>query len=133
MNKLAGLVSVGIVMLALLFGSAALATRAADHLDGPMVSADGRLDITDVYAFKNGGNTVLIFGVDPVAGVLSPVSFHPGASYDFKIDNNGDAKEDLTYKVTFSAPNGSGVQDVMLRRTPASGGGGAVLARGQTG
>ena len=61
----------------------------------------------------------------PVAGVLSPTTFHPDASYDIKIDNNGDAKEDLTYKITFSAPSG-GVQDMMVRRVPPSGDGAAL-------
>ncbi len=69
--------------------------------------------------------------IDPVAGVLVPTTFHPSASYDFKIDTNGDAKEDITYKVTFSAVS-NGTQNVTLRRVPASGGG-AVLARVNTG
>ena len=84
----------------------------------------GRLDITDVYAFQspsNSANTVLIMNVDPVAGVLSPTTFNPDASYEFKIDTNGDAKEDITYKVTFSAVS-NGSQGVTLRRVPARGG-----------
>ena len=126
MRKFLSIAAFGLVAIALIFGSAALTTRAADHLDGPLASADGRLDITDVYAFKNGSNTVLIVDVNPAAGVLSPVTFHPAASYDLKIDNNGDAKEDLTFKITFSVPNGAGVQDVLLRRVPAHDDGGAV-------
>jgi hypothetical protein len=120
------------VILAFGIGSAALTTQAADHLDGPLASADGRLDITDVYAFQHGANTVLIMNVNPAAGVLSPTTFHPDASYDIKIDNNGDAKEDMTYKVTFSAPS-NGVQDVQVRRVPSAGDGGAVIGRGRTG
>ena len=83
--------------------------------------------------------------VNPLAGVLNDGTFRPGASYDFKIDNNGDARENLTYRVTFSAPNNAGVQTVTLRRLRADGdngdddngdddnGGGNVLARGRTG
>src|SRR5215510_8855568 len=124
----AGLYS--LTVLALVFGLVALPASAADHLDGPMAKSDGRLDITDVYAFQspsNPANTVLVMNVDPVAGVLSPTTFHPDASYDFKIDTNGDAREDITYKVTFSAVT-NGVQNVLLRRVPADGAG-AVLAR----
>src|SRR6266508_3505659 len=134
MKKISTIALYSFLALALAFGLVALPARAADHLDGPMAKHDGRLDITDVYAFQsptNPANTVLIMNVDPVAGVLSPTTFHPDASYDFKIDTNGDAKEDITYKVTFSAVS-NGSQNVQLRRVPARGSG-AVLARGQTG
>jgi hypothetical protein len=71
-------------------------------------------------------------GVNPLAGVLNNGTFRSGAAYEFKIDSDGDAKEDLTYKVTFSAPNGSLQQGVTLRKIPARGGG-SILAKGQTG
>lgn len=124
--------------LALVFGLVAAPTRAADHLDAPGLTPPGgdtRLDITDVYAFQspsNSSNTVLVMGVNPLAGVLNDGTFHSGASYEFKIDSDGDAKEDLTYKVTFSAPDGSLNQGVTLRQMPAHGGG-SLLASGQTG
>ncbi|MBI3286648.1 MAG: DUF4331 family protein, partial [Chloroflexi bacterium] len=130
MRNLATFATAVIVLLTLVVGVAPFLAGAADHLDAPLVAAEGRLDINDVYVFQspsNPGNTVLIMTVNPVAGVLSPTTFHPDASYDFKIDTDGDAKEDTTYKVTFSAPDGSGVQDVTLRRVPARGEG-AVLA-----
>jgi len=124
--------------LALVFGLVAVPTRAADHLDAPGLTAPGgdtRLDITDVYAFQSPGNpsnTVLVMGVNPLAGVLNDGTFHSGASYEFKVDSDGDAKEDLTYKVTFSAPDGSLNQSVTLRRVPAKGSG-AIIASGMTG
>jgi hypothetical protein len=71
-------------------------------------------------------------GVNPLAGVLNDGTFRSGASYEFKIDSDGDAKEDLTYKLTFSAPDGALQQGVTLRKIPAHGGG-SVLATGQTG
>jgi hypothetical protein len=107
---------------------------AADHLDAPGLTSpggDGRLDITDVYAFKNGANTVLIMGVNPAAGVFSPETFNQNASYEFKIDTNGNAKEDSTFKVDFGAPDSNGDQSIRLRKVPAQGG--AVVAEGRTG
>ena len=139
MRKLIYLAVLGLMAAALIIGPAAISTRAADHLDAPLVATDGRLDINDVYAFQSpsdAAHTVLIMTVNPLAGVLSPTRFHPSASYDFKVDTNGDAREDMTYKVTFSEPDGSGAQSVMLRCVPASrcgAGGGATLATGQTG
>lgn len=111
--------------------------NAADHLDAPGLSPPGgdtRLDINDVYAFQspsNSANTVLIMTVNPLAGVLNDGTFHPDASYEFRIDQDGDAREDLTYRAEFGPADGSLVQDVRLRRTPA-GGAGSVLASGET-
>jgi hypothetical protein len=128
----------GLSMLALVFGLVAMPAGAADHLDAPGLTPPGgdtRLDITDVYAFRsprNSSNTVLVMGINPLAGVLNDGTFHPGASYELKIDSDGDAKEDLNFKVTFSAPDGSLIQNVTLRKIPARGGG-SLLASGQTG
>jgi len=138
MNKILKIGLYSLSALALVFGLAAQPARAADHLDAPGLTPPGgdtRLDITDVYAFQspsNSNNTVLVMGVNPLEGVLNDGTFRSGASYEFKIDSDGDAKEDLTYKVTFSAPNGSLQQGVTLRRIPALGGG-SLLAKGQTG
>ncbi|MCI0552391.1 MAG: DUF4331 domain-containing protein, partial [Anaerolineae bacterium] len=117
----------GLSILMLLFGLVAVPSQAADHLDAPGLTPPGgdtRLDITDVYVFQspsNPNNTVLIMGINPLAGVLNNGTFRNGAAYDFKIDSNGDAKEDLTYRIRFGAPNNSGVQQVRLLQ---EGGGG---------
>jgi len=117
-------------------GVAPRLSGAADHLDAPFVKTDGRIDINDVYAFQspsNPANTVLIMTTNPVAGVLSPTSYRPGADYRFNIDRDGDARPDISYRLSFE---GSGpAQDVQLRCVPAAacGNKGAVLARGQTG
>jgi hypothetical protein len=138
MKKFTKIAVYGMSALMLLFGLVAIPTQAADHLDAPGLTPPGgdtRLDITDVYAFQsptNSANTVLVMGVNPLAGVLNDGTFRSGASYEFKIDSDGDAKEDLTYKVTFSAPNGSNQQGVTLRKIPAKGGG-SLIAKGQTG
>lgn len=102
----------GVLALAVALVIAALPSGAADHLDAPAVQADGRLDINDLYAFQspsNPANTVLVMTVNPLAGVLSPTSFHPNAWYDFRIDNDGDAVEDLRYSLRFQrvGPDGS--------------------------
>ncbi|MFQ5948383.1 MAG: DUF4331 family protein [Acidimicrobiia bacterium] len=136
-RKLRMWVALGAAALLAMAGIVPALVGAADHLDAPGLTSpggDGRLDIADVYAFQSptdSDNTVLIMTINPVAGVLSPITFHPDASYDIKVDNDGDAKEDLTFKITFSGPGP--VQDVRLRAVPAKGGGGAVLASGSTG
>lgn len=130
----------GLLALVLAFGLLAGPAGAADHLDAPGLTSpggDNRLDLTDVYVFQsptNANNTVLIMGVNPLAGVNNNGTFRSGAAYDFKIDSNGDAKEDLTYRLRFGQPNGSLVQQVTLFQ---EGGAGPdndnPIARGRTG
>lgn len=101
---------------------------AADHLEAPLVQADGRTDISDLYAFQsptNAENTVLIMTVNPGAGVLSPTTFDPNAVYRFQLDRNGDAKQEGTIRVWFGDVEADGSQAVRI--------GGAVNARGRTG
>jgi hypothetical protein len=130
--------AVGAAGLLALAGTIPAFVSAADHLDAPGLTPPGgdtRLDINDVYAFQspaNPSNTVLIMTVDPLAGILNDGTFRAGAAYDFKVDSNGDAKEDLTYRAEFGAPDASLVQGVTLRAMPA-GGGGTVRATGVTG
>jgi len=115
-------------------GSAALA---ADHLDAPGLTPPGgdtSLDLADVYAFPSPatpGNVVLIMTLNPLAGVLNDGTFNPKASYDFFVDTNADAKQDLRYSLTFSEADTAGGQDVLLRRIGARKP--AVVARGRTG
>lgn len=47
---------------------------AADHLDGPAATMDPTADITDVYGFMSGTNTVLVLNVAPIATGASKFS-----------------------------------------------------------
>ena len=86
------------------------AVFASDHQDTPEVELNPRMDINDVYAFPGGNGT----STDRVALVMttsSPIigqdaSFDPRLLYQLKIDNTGDAKEDLVFQITFD--NGTG-------------------------
>ncbi len=98
--------------IALLMAFPFASALGADHLDAPLASADGRVDINDLYVFSsptNPDNAVLIMTVNPVAGVLSPTTFHPKAKYEFLIDDDGDAKPDQKYTVKFGKPDGDGI------------------------
>ncbi len=94
--------------------------NAADHLDSQVVSAQGSVDITDLYAFSaSGGNaTVFILGVNPGAGALpnSGTTFGPGVDYKIKVDTNGDLTPDVHYLYRFGTPNGMGVQSLKMWR-----------------
>lgn len=78
---------------------------------------DARVDIADIYAFRNpsdASRSVLVFNVNPLAPTLAD-SFAPEAVYEFKVDTNGDAVADIAYRVTFSAKE-HGAQLATLRR-----------------
>ncbi len=117
----------------LVTGISAAQIGAADHLDAPLVMADGRTDINDIYAFQspeNPDNTVFIMTVNPVAGVASPTTFNQDAVYAFNIDIDGDAALDYFYRIRFR-DKADGSQRVHLFGRDATGGG--RLAKGLTG
>ena len=87
------------------------------HYSGPNFGfphGDARLDLTDLYAFPkpgDAGKSILIMNVHPSASVnpLGRTTAEPFASdalYELKIDTNGDALADITYRVKFS-PTGT--------------------------
>src|SRR5689334_6913294 len=100
------------MVIAGLFVVCDLPTRAADHRDAPAVDGTGEGDITDVLAFLDPNNRnmlVLAMGVNPfaVGGESHSYRFSNEYLYQFKIDNTGDAKEDLVIQATFSdSPSG---------------------------
>lgn len=103
---------------------------AADHLDSPSVTADGSLDINDIYAFQsptNAANTVLIVTVNPAAGVLSGTTFNSRSVYEINIDNTGDAVADVRYDIYFTRLR-RGSQTMRVYREN-----GALVASGSTG
>jgi hypothetical protein len=102
---------------ALAVGAAVMLVRGADHGDAPGVRVTSRLDINDVYAFQSpadAAHTVLIMTVSPLAGITGPTTFHPQGNYEFKVDTNGDAVEDLTFQLTFANPD-QGAQAIRLK------------------
>ena len=83
------------------------ALRAADHRDAPAVDGTGEGDITDVFAFldpNNRNRLILAMGVNPFAvpAHLHSYRFSKDYLYQFKLDLNGDAKEDLVIQAKFS-------------------------------
>jgi Domain of unknown function (DUF4331) len=107
----------GLAALAV-FGAGAKHALGSDHQDTPDVEANPKQDMTDVYAFPSptAGRIVLVMNsrafLTP-AGAAADPSFDPDQLYQFKIDNDGDAREDRLIQVTFSG-SGAG-QQVQVR------------------
>ena len=82
----------------------------SDHLDGLSAKNDPRLDISDVYVFRGTTGTVFVLNSNPGGNN----GFHHEAVYEFKIDINGDAREDFTLRATFSDQDWRGRQEATL-------------------
>ncbi|MDA3647901.1 DUF4331 domain-containing protein [Saccharopolyspora indica] len=83
------------------------------HLDSPLARQDPRLDISDVYLFRGTGGTAFVINVNPLSGAGA---FHPEGVYEFKVDTDDDAIEDITFRVTFGEQDADGRQPLELRR-----------------
>jgi len=114
------------------------------HFDSPTGQEDPRLNLCDIYIFPGSpGHTVIAMTVNADAGISAPDTFRSEGIYAFRFDLNGDAREELTYKVRFGDPthaagdNHGHVQSFEVRRAVGAealqGDGGDLIASGTTG
>lgn len=82
-------------------------SSASSHREAPFVANDPAIDNTDVYAFTSPDKpdtATIVANWAPFSEPAGGPNFFPWATdafYDVHIDNNGDAKPDLTYRWTF--------------------------------
>jgi Domain of unknown function (DUF4331) len=89
------------------------ATFAASHREAPMIAGLPRVDSTDVYAFRSyepgRSNFVTILAnyipLQDAYGGPNYFNFDSDAVYEIHIDQNGDAREDLTFQFRFKDLN----------------------------
>ena len=102
--------AVGASTLAALASLVALpgAVRASSHSEAPGTAADRLIDGTDVYAFvsPDAPTTVTLVAnyiplEEPAAGP-NYFGFADDALYEIHVDNDGDAKEDVTFQLAFT-------------------------------
>ncbi|GAA5156754.1 DUF4331 family protein [Amycolatopsis dongchuanensis] len=87
------------------------------HLDSPIARQDVRLDITDLYVFRGETGTVFVINVcHSLAGDIPVPGYHPEGMYEFKVDTDGDAVENLTYRFVFGERDERGNQTYVVRR-----------------
>jgi hypothetical protein len=85
------------------------AVLASSHREAPAITKTPKLDATDFYAFNSyetGRDGYVTFVADYIPledayGGPNYFTLDPDAVYDIKIDNNGDAREDLTFRFQF--------------------------------
>jgi hypothetical protein len=84
-------------------------SSASSHREAPLISSDPQADTTDVYAFvsPDAPDTVtLIASWSPFENPQGGPNFYrfgDNVLYEIKIDNNGDAVEDISYQFRFSS------------------------------
>ena len=94
--------------------------NASSHREAPFITTSPKVDGTDFYMFRSyeagrDGYVTLIANYQPLQaayGGPNYFSMDPNALYEIHIDNNGDAKEDLTFQFRFSntlAAGGNGI------------------------
>ena len=104
------------VLVAALVGAASLVASpamASSHREAPMITQFPKLDNTDVYAFRSyepgrSGFVTLIANFIPLQdsyGGPNYFTMDPDGVYEIHIDNNGDAREDITYQFKFKTTN----------------------------
>ena len=97
---------------ALLMGAAALAPvglQASSHREAPGITEKPKVDGTDFYVFRSyepGREGFVSFVADYLPlqdpyGGPNYFTLDPRARYEIKIDNDGDAREDLTFRFRF--------------------------------
>jgi hypothetical protein len=98
----------GAALLALAAAATGPAT-ASSHREAPFITTSPKVDGTDFYMFRSyetgrADYVTLIANYQPLQdayGGPNYFSMDPNALYEIHIDNNGDAKEDLTFQFRF--------------------------------
>ncbi len=111
--------ALGVAGLAVVAGR----TLASDHQDTPEVELNQQFDVNDVYAFPAatpGRVALVLTTASPVTPAQTPTfSFGDERQvlYQLKVDNTGDAVEDLVFQMTFT---GSGPNQRVTVRGPVA-------------
>jgi Domain of unknown function (DUF4331) len=97
----------GLLVTGGLAGLAPSGAVASSHREAPLISGEPQYDNTDVYAFVSPdkpSRVTLIANWIPFEEPAGGPNFYPFATdarYNIKIDNDGDAKPDITFRWTF--------------------------------
>jgi hypothetical protein len=83
--------------------------KASNHREAPITALDHKADITDLYAFMSygaggAGKVTIIMGVDPLLDTANGPNWFPFDDeilYEIKIDNDHDAREDVSLQFRF--------------------------------
>ncbi|MDO9316309.1 MAG: DUF4331 domain-containing protein [Burkholderiaceae bacterium] len=97
------------LLSALIVAFGAPAVHASSHREAPSIAGSPRVDGTDFYLFRSYENSradyvTMIANYLPLQDAYGGPNYFkldPNALYEIHVDNNGDAKEDLTFQFQF--------------------------------
>ena len=108
---------VSLITAATLSGIAALPAQASSHREAPFIATMPKLDGTDFYMFRSyegvsatgtGGRSDYVTMIANYQPLQSPYggpnyfTMDPNGLYEIHLDNDGDAKEDITFQFRFN-------------------------------
>ncbi|HEV2610705.1 MAG TPA: DUF4331 domain-containing protein [Noviherbaspirillum sp.] len=96
-----------------LIGLSALPAMASSHREAPFLTKAPKVDATDFYMFRSyeanrAGFTTMIANYIPLQDAYGGPNYFKmdeNALYEIHLDNNGDAKEDITFQFRFKTEN----------------------------
>ncbi|MFC9893663.1 DUF4331 domain-containing protein [Nocardia sp. NPDC127579] len=120
-------VAAGVAVLCGTGGLVASTAAASSHREAPLIAADPAADNTDVYAFVSPDqpDTVTIvanwFGLQVPDGGPNFYPWATDANHDINIDNDGNGKPDISYRVTFTTDDRRGNRTFLYNDGPVTG------------
>ncbi len=120
------MIAVAAILAGTVAGLPADTALASSHREAPLISGDPPVDNTDVYAFVSPDKpdtVTLIANWYPFSEPNGGPNFYPWATdahYDINIDNNGDAKADLTYRWDFRTEDRRGNNTFLYNDDPVT-------------
>ncbi|GAB4584548.1 DUF4331 domain-containing protein [Nocardia sp. IFM 10818] len=122
------LATVGVLVLGGTVGGFALPTTAgaSSHREAPLIAGDPAVDNTDVYAFVSPDkpDTVTLianwWGVQAAYGGPNFYPWATEANYDINIDNDGNGKPDLSYRINFTTDDRRGGSTFLYNNGPVT-------------
>ena len=101
-------------------------SSASSHREAPQTLRDPLIDNTDVYAFVSpdrADTTTLIANFQPFQDPSGGPNFYPweeNARYEIKVDSNGDAKADTTFRWTFKTQDARATKTFLYNNGPVT-------------
>jgi hypothetical protein len=87
---------------------------ASSHREAPLIAGDPAADNTDLYAFVSPDDPTKVTIIANYVPLEEPAGgpnfneFDPAVRYEIHVDNNGDARDDITYRFNFNTRQQSG-------------------------
>ena len=109
LNRKGSHIGAALVLGVALTGAFSASVQASSHREAPFITRMPKVDGTDFYMFRSyeadrAGYVTLVANYVPLQdayGGPNYFSMDPDALYEIHIDNNGDAREDLTFRFRF--------------------------------